>query len=223
MAAGITGAAAITTYAYLLRPRHLRWGATDAEVDLDLPGDDLVSYPKIKATHAVNIKTKPHEVWPWIVQIGQGRGGFYSYDWIENLGGLDIHSADRILPDFQDLKSGDVIPLAPDGFGVPVAIIEPEKALVLHGDTRQVEPDQIPVFKPGDYLAVGWGFYLNENPDGSTRLIERFQADWNPTCYNAVFYRVFLEPGSFIMERKMLLGIKERAESQAEKTKDVIE
>jgi hypothetical protein len=212
----VTITATIAAYILVLRPRHLRWGATDEEVDHMLPGDELVPNPRLKATHAITVQAPPNKVWPWLVQLGQGRGGFYSYDWIENAMGLDIHTADRILPEHQTLEVGDVIPLAADGFGVTVAMVEPERALVLHGDTRQPGPGEAPVLKPGDHFAVSWGFYLFERPDGATRFVERWQADWNPAPHNNVLYRVFLEPGAFIMERKMLLGIKERAESLAQ-------
>ena len=210
-AVAATGAAA--AYLLVVRPWHLRWGANDKEVDLSLPGDELVPEPKIKATHAVTINASPAQIWPWLVQLGQGRGGFYSYDWIENSMGLDIHTTDRILPEFQNLKVGDSIPLAPENFSVPVAILEKERALVLHGDTRTGDPDSSPPMRPGDYINVTWGFYLDEQEDGSTRLIERWKADYAPNAFNTLFYRAFLEPGAFIMERKMLLGIKERVEA----------
>ena len=208
--------AAIAAYLLVLRPRHLCWGASDEEVNLKLPGDDLLPNPRLKATHAVTVQAPPNKVWPWLVQIGQGRGGLYSYDWIENAIGLDIHTTDRLHPEYQRLSVGDLIPLSPDGFGIPVVIIEPERALVLHGDTRVPGPGNPPVLKPGDYLTVTWGFYLFDQLDGTTRLVERWQADWNPSVYNHLFYRVFLEPGAFIMERKMLLGIKQRAETMVQ-------
>jgi hypothetical protein len=210
--AGVLTGVAAATYAFLLRPRHLRWGATQDEVDLQLPGDELVSRPKLRATHAVSIDAPPSNVWQWLVQIGQGRGGFYSYDWIENSLGLDVRNADKILPEFQDLNVGDLIPLAPGGFGIPVVILVPEGALVFHGDTRVGEPVAGMQMRPGDYLNVSWGFYLFDTGEGRTRLVERFLADWNPGFQSTLFYRLFLEPGSFLMERKMLLGIKERAE-----------
>lgn len=213
LAAGLTAAGALAGYALLVRPWHLKWGATDDEAQQPLPGDELLPEPKLNATHAISIQARPADVWPWLVQIGQGRGGFYSYDWLENAMGLDIHSADRIRPELQDLSVGDVIPLSPDGMGVPVAILEPGRALVLHGDTRLPGEAAAPPMKPGDYLAVSWGFYLFAGAAGGTRLIERWRADWNPGFKNTLFYRVFLEPGAFLMERKMLLGIKERAEA----------
>jgi hypothetical protein len=211
-AAGTAVATATTVYLLAVRPRILTWGATAEELALRLPGDELVRHPKIDVTHAVTIDAPPAKVWPWLVQIGQGRGGFYSYEWLENMMGLDIRNADRILPEHQQLQVGDTIPLAPDNFDLPVAILEPERALVLHGDTRTAAPGQAPPMRPGDYLVTRWGFYLRPLPDGRTRLIERWAADFAPNWFNRVAYGIFLEPGAFLMERKMLLGIKERAE-----------
>jgi hypothetical protein len=207
------GAAAVAAYVTAIRPWHLRWGATDEEGDLPLPGDDLVPDAKLTATHAITIHATPAQIWPWLVQIGQGRGGFYSYDWIENAMGLEIHSAKQILPECQDLKVGDLIPLSKDDFGIPVALLEPEKSLVLHGDTRELGPENPPVMQEGDHWAAVWGFHLIPQMDGSTRLVERIFIDWNESPVNTFFYRFFLEPGSFIMEQKMLRGIKESVEN----------
>jgi hypothetical protein len=210
------GAAAVAAYAWVIRPWTLRWGATNAEVAMALPGDDLLAFPKLSSTHAITIQARPSEVWPWLAQLGQGRGGFYSYDWIENMMGLDIHNADRLLPEYQEIKVGDVVPLAPNGFGMPVDFVEPEETLVLYGDTRrEMGGIQVPL-KPGDYLAATWGFYLFERVDGATRLIERWRADWAASVQNTIFYRACVEPGAFLMQRKMLLGIKERAERLAQ-------
>ena len=205
-------AAGASAYWFVVRPWHLRWGASAEEVARPLPGDDLIPDAKISSTHAITIHASPAEIWPWLAQLGQGRGGFYSYDWIENAMGLDIHTANRILPEFQDLKVTDTIPLAPDGFGLPVVILEPEQAMVLRGDTRLPSGDEMPALKPGEYLAAVWGFYLIGQVDGTTRLVERWRADYASSVKNAVFYRAFLEPGAFLMQRKMLLGIKTRAE-----------
>jgi hypothetical protein len=211
MAAGV--GALLATYVKVIRPWHLTWGATAAEAERQLPGDDILPDPKIRATHAVTIHAPASAVWPWLVQIGQGRAGFYSYDWIENLMRLGIHSSDEILPEFQQLGVGNVLPLAPNGFGPEVAILEPHRVLVLRGDTRIPGPMPVPTMKPGDYLAVLWGFYLEPVDGSTTRLIERFQMDYNPSPLNAAIYRGFLEPGSFVMEQKMLRGIKARAEA----------
>ena len=213
---GISGAAA--AYALLLRPWHLRWGATHAEVTQTLPGDELIPQPRLNATHAITIFAPAESIWPWLVQIGQGRGGFYSYDWLENLLGLNIHSAGRILSEHQQLAVGDLIPLAPekDGkrFGIPVAILEAKRTLVLHGDTRLDTAAQ-DMAVAGGFLATSWGWYLQPVSHRCTRLVERFRCDWNPSPLNQLLMRALMEPGSFIMERKMLLGIKQRAEQRA--------
>ena len=214
--AGIIAAisAALAAYVRVIRPWHLRWGSTENETVQSLIGDGFVPFPKLNATHAITIYAPAEHVWQWLAQIGQGRGGFYSYDFIENAMGLEIHNAERILPEFQELKVGDKIPLSPDGFGIPVLFIEPGRTLVLHGDTR-LDPDAIPTMKPRDFFAVSWAFYLDPINDKMTRLVERWRADWNPSAQNAIFMRAFLEPGAFMMERKMLLGIKERAEKHS--------
>lgn len=206
------GAVMAGVYAFVVRPWHMRWGAAQREVDRALPGDDVVATPKFRATHAVTIRASAAEVWPWIVQIGQGRGGFYSYDWIENAMGLGIHSADVINPEWQNLQPGDEIPLAADGFGIPVVSLEPNRALVL-GGTMDLPEDA--GSGEDNYFTASWSFVLEPVAPDVTRLIERFQLDYPPSPVNTLMYRVFLEPGSFIMERKMLLGIKERAERHA--------
>jgi hypothetical protein len=98
-------------YIVLARPRHLRWGATDAESDGPLPGDDLIASPDLTATRAIAVRAAAEQIWPWIAQLGQGRGGFYSYDFLENLFGCDIHSADRIVREWQDVQIGDEVHL----------------------------------------------------------------------------------------------------------------
>lgn len=202
-------------YWFAIRPQHLRWGAEPAEVRAFWPGDDLIARPQVSATHSITIQAPPDRVWPWLVQIGQDRGGFYSYEFIENAMGLNMANADRILPEWQSLQVGDVVPLAPDGtMDVPVVIVEPQRTLVLHADSRLPSPSGKggPPLPPGQYLAVSWGFYLSERTDGATRLVERFRLDYTPTAANHLVYKLFLEFGAFVMERKMLLGIKQRAE-----------
>jgi len=212
-AIGLTaGAAAI--YAYVIRPWHLRWGVIDDEADCALPGDELVPSAQLCATHAVTINAPMDQIWPWLVQIGQGRGGFYSYEFIENALGADIHNTDRIVPELQDLKAGDRVPLAQGGFGIPVAVMDAPRTLVLHGDTR-LDPSGMPGLRPGDFFNVVWGWHLEPIDDLTTRVIERWLADWNPSVQNFFFIRAFLEPGAFVMSRKMLLGIKQRAERVA--------
>jgi hypothetical protein len=215
----VTGTVVLIAYVVRIRPWHLRWGATDAEVYQSLPGDELVLHPKLTATHAITIHASAAEVWPWLVQMGQGRAGFYSYDWLENVFGLEIHNADRIIPEYQVLKVGDLVPVAPGGFGPPVVALEPNRVLVLGGtlDTRTGRTLAASHNVPAEYHAVSWVFFLEPVDAKTTRLIERFRADWSPSLRNALFNRVLLEPASFVMERKMLLGIKERAERKGNK------
>jgi hypothetical protein len=171
-----------------------------------LQGDDIVPEPRMASTRAVSIQAPASDVWPWLVQMGQGRGGLYSYDWLENLIGCDIHSADQILPEHQHLEVGDVICMGPEGYPFyTVEAITPGKALVLRaGDPKTKQPG------PGTWLLA-----LQERGDGTTRLLSRQRSDYEPTAVNHVMWRGFVEPASFVMEQKMLRGVKERAEARA--------
>lgn len=204
-----------STYLFLLRPWHSRWGTTRGEVERPLPGDEIVPNPKYSTTHAVTVRAPAADVWPWLVQMGQGRGGFYSYDWLENLFDLDIHNATRIVPGLQDLKRGDHVSLAPDGaMPMTVMVLQPQRALVL---ASGVTDENAPAI-PGDYMkgeiASTWAFILHPLDDERTRLIIRFRSDWQPSAIASLVNAVALEPVHFIMERRMLLGIKERAEDR---------
>lgn len=214
--AGVTaGAAAVAAYIFAVRPWHLKWGAEPEEAERPLPGDDRLPHPKVSATHAITIQAPVEKVWPWIVQMGQGRGGMYTYDWIENMMGLEMRSAETILPQFQNLKVGDVIPFEPGGGGPPVVALEPNRYLLIGGEANAQSEG---VFKindptPGAFFAVSWLFYLEPAGAGATRLIERFRLDWYPpSLKNSIYMFAFLEPGAFVMERGMLMGIKKRAE-----------
>jgi len=211
LAIALSGVAAGIAYGLVIRPWMLRWGVQPGDLDLSYQGEGMLPNPKINSTHAITIDVPPSKVWPWLVQIGQNKAGFYSYDFMENLAGLGIHNADEIVPEWQELQVGDQVMLA-ENFGFPVVVAEPQQALVLHGDTRQADAGPAPVMRPGDYLASTWGFYLYETEDGRTRLVERWLADWNATPLNDLAYHVFLEPVAFLMQRRMLLGLKERAE-----------
>ncbi|MFG1918922.1 SRPBCC family protein [Micromonospora sp. NPDC048898] len=181
----------------LQRPgRWLTWGATMGEVAATLPGDELLADPDIVSTRAVTIDASPEAVWPWLVQMGSGRGGAYTYDWIENLFGLDMHSADEILPQFQDLAVGDELPLGKNGPALRVEILDPGRTLA---------------FRSADGAWV-WAFHLRPHRAG-TRLISRNRMALAGSPRPArIAYRLVMEPGSLIMERRMLLGIKQRAE-----------
>src|SRR6201993_1687869 len=121
----------VIAYTLFFRRRCLTWGATDEEVSGKLPGDELLPDPDLVSTRAVTIDAPPGAVWPWLVQMGSGRGGAYTYDWIENLLGLNMHSASRILPQFQDLKVGDELPLGSGGPVMRVEVLDPPRALAI--------------------------------------------------------------------------------------------
>jgi hypothetical protein len=178
----------------------LTWGATDSEAAQSGPGDELLADAGIVSTRAVSVDAPPSSIWPWLVQIGPGRGGAYTYDWVENLMGLGMHSADEILPQYQDLKVGDAQRLGARGPVLRVAELEPERSLVFRSDD-------------GNWV---WAFSVIPNGTGS-RLISRNRIatpDASPLARALNTY--LMEPGSLIMERKMLLSIKQRAENLAQ-------
>jgi len=198
----------------LLRSWRLGWGATNEELKQSLVGDELVPQPKWSYTQAITIRASAGQAWPWLVQMGQGRGGFYNYEWLENLIGCDIHNADRILTEFQNLKAGDGIKLHPQAPAYAVAIVEPRRAIVLHGDTRLGSVPVPASSAKDDYFASTWGFYLMPQNDGTIRLIARFRSDYHEKFANTMMYGPpLVEPISCVMQRKMLLGIKQRVET----------
>jgi hypothetical protein len=205
----------LLAYVAILRPWHLRWGADEEEVVGFLPGDDVVPDADLSATHAIAIDASAADIWPWLVQMGQGRGGLYSYDWLENLVGCDIHSVDRVIPELGRLRVGDTIRLGPPGYPFNiVGSIDSGRSLVLYGSLAPSEPDDL---LPSDTVereafVSTWAFVLRPIDVGHTRLVVRFRASWSPSVAAFVGYRGFLEPAHFIMERKMLLGIRERVE-----------
>ncbi len=181
-------------YALLRRPI-LTWGATEAEASARLPGDELLEDADGVATRAISIEAPAGAVWPWLAQIGPApRGGAYTYDWIENLLGLNMHSADHVLPEFQHPEPGDTI-----GFGANQMRLE------------RVEPERVLAWRSEDGNWV-WSFVLEED-DGSTRLISRNR--FRLPTLTARIGMVPMEPASLLMERKTLLGIKQRAERLA--------
>jgi hypothetical protein len=182
--------AAIVLLAYFViaRPRLGRWGATVGEVGRAMPGDEVLgTAPSI--TRAITISAGPERIWPWLVQIGFGRGGWYSYDWVDN---DDRPSADQILPEFQHLEVGDRVLMAPD-MGPTVRALEPNRFMLCGGERDT------------------WCLGLYPLDEFHTRLVSRWRARW-PRTPATVFWLLISEPGSFIMERKMLLGIKRRVE-----------
>jgi hypothetical protein len=199
--ARVTGAVAVILGVALVRRWQARWGATDAEVAADLPGDELMRRADRSTTRAVTIKASRREVWPWLVQMGQGRGGLYSYDFLENLVGCDIHSADRIVEEWQHVTVGDPFRLHPD-IALEVVVVESDHALVVRGG--------VPMGDSAPPYDCTWAFVLNELADGNTRLVTReryaFTQRWASLIVDPVL------TVSFVMTRKMLHGIRARAE-----------
>jgi hypothetical protein len=182
-----------------------------------LPYDRFVPHPLAQTTRATTIDAPPREVWRWLVQLGVGRGGLYSYDWLENLAGLGLHSAEEIVPELQDLKVGDLVRLAPETMsaeaGWRVTVMEPGRMLVLHqpADPDTGRPLDRDDPKLGNYYGWNWAFVLGQAEGDRTRLIVRSRVDGVPRFPIKVLY-VLLEFPHFVMERGMLKGIKKRAE-----------
>jgi hypothetical protein len=185
-------------YCALWRRAVLTWGATDAEAAARLPGDELLEDADGVATRAIAIDAPAAAVWPWLAQMGPSpRGGAYTYDWIENLLGLNMHSVDRVLAEFQNPEIGDAI-----GFGSNRMRLE------------RVEPRHVLAWRSEDGNWV-WTFVLDEHA-ATTRLISRNR--FRLPTLAARIGMLPMEPGSLVMERKMLRGIKQRAEALAAAT-----
>jgi hypothetical protein len=177
-----------------------RWGTTPSDLSRVMAGDGLIADPTYSGTMAVIVNARPEDIWPWLVQMGYQRGGLYSYDWLDRLFGfLDRPSATCILPEFQHLAVGDEIPLG-RGPGWPVAVMEARRALVL--DMRNM----------GGIDWV-WQFGLYPIDEKRTRLVSRSRVR-SRTVW-AWLLTSAIEPAGFIMTRRMLLGLKQRAEALA--------
>ena len=190
-AAVVAGALGVLYLSSLRRPI-LTWGATDDEAGAALPADELLVDADGVSTRAIWIDAPAATVWPWLVQLGPSpRGGAYTYDWIEILLGLNMHSTDRVLPEFQNPRIGETI-----GFGsneMRLEVLEPERAIAWRS-------------ADGNWV---WAFVLRQE-GARTRLISRNRFRLPTIVARAGMLP--MEPGSLVMERKMLLGIKERAE-----------
>lgn len=181
------------TYMRYVRPWQLRWGSTNAEVARLMPGDEIVENPSFDATRAVTIDAAPEDIWPWIVQMGFGRAGWYSYDWIDNLG---RPSSMKIHREMQNIEVGDMIPI----------------------DPRERHGFRVKGFVPNQWMLWGdrhgkitwcWGLYpIDEN---STRLVTRVKVkyDW---LHPSIFFNMIFDVGDIVMMRKCLHGIRDRAE-----------
>lgn len=203
VAVAVWGFLAYISAAIVLRPWHTTWGVTSAEMAKPLPGDQFVADPHYRMDHAITVKAPADSVWPWIAQIGQDRGGFYSYDRLERLIGDDVRNADRVHPEWQDRRVGDLVRATQPDYlggrlghelGWRVLQVEPGRALVLDR----------------------WGaFVVVPVDDHTSRVHIRLRGEGTPSFAGVALGPVNLlvfEPAHFIMERRMLLGIRERAE-----------
>jgi hypothetical protein len=204
--------AAVAAYALVVRPWHLHWGMREDEAQLALPGDELVRQPMYETTRAITIHAAASRVWQWLVQIGVGRGGFYTYDALENMAGLAIHSADQIRPEWQTLHAGDSVQISPVT-PLKVEVLEPNRALVLHVVMSPFTAEIVDTERPTTraFFDWTWAFVLDQLTPLTTRLIVRVRANFKPNALRVVA-PVLLEPMHFLMERGMLQGIKRRAE-----------
>ena len=200
----LAGAGSLAAAGVLFGPRLWRrmldWGAAAGEVHRPLPGDELLPDADLVATRAISIAASPAAVWPWLVQIGVGRAGAYAYDWLDRLFGLDMQSSRRIMPELQGLAVGDMIPVANDGTGLRVRAIEPERVLATSTDDG----------------TWAWTWVLEPAGD-ATRLISRTRmATAHQPLPARMATRLLLVPASWVMERRMLLGLRDRAEGRVD-------
>lgn len=190
----------LTIYLLGARPYQLRWGATEEEIRQRMPGDELNQNPKFLATRAITINGTPEEIWPWLLQMGYGRAGFYGYDILENIGSpYGIRSAEQILPEFQQFKVGDQAPLSAAG-GLVFSAIEPNQYLVWSGEN-------------------GWGGFtwaLYPIDQNHTRLISRARFSHNLSKPSQLAFDLFTEFSDHIAVRKILQGVKGRVEGHPE-------
>ena len=198
----VAAASPLFLFAPVYRHWHLRWGATDAEVAVSMPGDEVVSHPSFNATRAITIDAPPEDVWPWLVQIGYGRAGFYSYDLFDNAG---HPSADQILPEHQHPAIGDWVPMA--------------------AKVNETTAFKVKAFEPNRFLLwekphSTWAWKLEPIAGGRTRLITRLKDhySWRADPANALLSVILFEFGDFPMMRKLLLGVKRRAEHNIQRS-----
>lgn len=223
----VAASAVPVLYAWLVRPRLLTWGATRAETSHAYPGDDLVPDPDGGATMATTLPAPPEKVWPWLAQMGGGRGGWYSWDWLDNNG---QPSADRIVPEWQSLEAGqhlyrvaapalhDAGADAPEGPNWwTVAIVEPNRSLVLQTSYalpsgQGFDPQSGPI--PRAYVDGTWGFHLRPAPGGRTRLVTRTRSRSHPRALTRPLTLLVGEPVHFVMQTRQLHNLRARVSAK---------
>ena len=209
----LTGLASIATYILVLRPRLLRWGASDAELAAPYPGAGVVAGGRRTSTMAVTIDAPPSQVWPWLVQMGCDRAGWYSFDRLDNGG---VASGDRVHPEWQQLARGDRL-AATQGGGVwfDVAAIEPERFLALRSSLdlgRRGRPYEPSGPRPRHFSDSTWCFRLDRLPADRTRLVVSGYTASSPRALTAVADLLFWEPAHWVMQTRQFANLKRRAE-----------
>src|ERR1700682_3821816 len=187
------------------RPWHLKWGATREDLVREMPGDEMVPRPIFNATRVVTINARPEDIWPWIVQIGFGRAGWYSIDLFDNLG---RHSSERIVPELQHMEVGDLVPLGPgEGSGMFV---------------KEFVVNRSMLWWTGKDGQTTWAWGLYPTSTDATRLVTRVRTplSWRESI--SALWLLLSEVADFPMMRKCLLGIKRRAETTASSTRDML-
>ncbi|HQW51389.1 MAG TPA: hypothetical protein PL082_04985 [Tepidiformaceae bacterium] len=213
-AMGLALAAAAAGYGLLVRPRLVRWGATPEEVQRRFPGEEIVPGGKRSATMATTIDAPPSRVWPWLVQMGVDRAGWYSWDHLDNFG---RRSAKQLHPEWQDVRVGGRMMAKPDGTEWwEVAALEPEHFLALRMSLdlkgRWFDPAGA---RPRFYTDSSWGFLLEPLPDGRTRLIVSGYWSFQPRWLRPILNVLMLEPSHWIMQTRQFANLKRLAETQA--------
>lgn len=212
---GLAGVGAVVAWRRFVTPWQQRWGATDDEVAMALPGDLFVGEPAQQVTRAISIAAPPGAVWPWIVQIGADRGGFYSYERLENLFGLGIHNTDRIVPEWQHREVGDLVAADTKGSGgwYVVQVVPGEALAMLAGDVSAGRPARRDGGVKWEFL---WTFAIRPAHGGESRLIVRER-----TGFGSMLTRLCMAPVglvSFVMTRKMLMEVRRCAERGGDAT-----
>lgn len=201
----------------VFRPIYSRWGARPAERNMALPGDDLVPAPNLLYTRAISIQAPPEAIYPWIIQMGWGRAGLYSYEWLENLIGSDLHNADSIHPEWQDTQVGDIVWFGPAPKNYPhqtVIALEPNRSMLLWGGAL-AEDGLTPLpASEGTYVNATWLFYLDPQTDGSTRLIVRGRNAHSRDLMSIVMWDGITDPLNALMEERLMRGIRDRVEGR---------
>jgi proline iminopeptidase len=198
----------LAAYVLRLRAWMLDWGSEGDEATRSLPGDEYIENVANRSTNAITIRAPASAIWPWLIQMGCGRAGWYSYDLLDN-GGKP--SAEYLLSDFQELNVGDIVPSVPNGsVGFAVLEVEPERSLVfgspVFADTGE------PIYVPGGAKNVTWAFVLEPLDPQCTRLIVRSRSDYVFRTPLDPILRYLWEPAHFMMQRKQLLNVKRRSE-----------